>query len=235
MTIINPLKSVLQRNSEVFHPVVQFDPLTDRIIQLDLTAENKTLDSKILEDTGLFSAFIENFLSENQAVYAIGGYDELRTMYSRSRVFDEERPGDEPRRLHLGVDIWGKAGTTVFCPLGGMVHSFAMNNADGDYGATLILLHQLEGISFYTLYGHISEADLFVSPGDYINHGQEMAHFGTAAENGNWPPHLHFQVIMDMELREGDYPGVCRYTEREKFLSNCPDPDLIMQLFRFIK
>jgi len=123
----------------------------------------------------------------------------------------------------------------VFCPLGGMVHSFAMNNADGDYGATLILLHQLEGISFYTLYGHISEADLCVSQGDYINHGQEMAHFGTAAENGNWPPHLHFQVIMDMELREGDYPGVCGYTEREKFLSNCPDPDLILQLFRFIK
>ncbi|MGL6266351.1 MAG: peptidoglycan DD-metalloendopeptidase family protein, partial [Chitinophagaceae bacterium] len=130
MTIINPLKSVLQRNSEVFHPVVDFDPLTNRIIQLDLTAGNKALDSKILEDTVLFSAFIENFLSEKQAIYAIGGYDELRTMYSKSRVFDEERPGDEPRRLHLGVDIWGKAGTTVFCPLGGMVHSFAMNNAD---------------------------------------------------------------------------------------------------------
>ncbi len=233
MTIINPLKSVLQRNSEVFHPVVHFDSLSERIIHLDLTAENKTLDPKILEDTDLFSVFIENFLTENQAAYAIGGYDELRTMYSRSRVFDEERAGDEPRRLHLGIDIWGKAGTTVFCPLGGMVHSFAMNNADGDYGATLILLHQLEGISFYTLYGHISEADLMVSAGDYINHGQEMAHFGNVTENGNWPPHLHFQVIMDMELREGDFPGVCRYSEREKYLANCPDPDLILQLFRF--
>jgi peptidoglycan LD-endopeptidase LytH len=234
MTIINPLKAILQRNSEVFHPVVPFDAESDRIITLDLTAGNKELLPEILEDTVLFTRFIDQYLSDNQAIYAIGGYGELRTMYSRSRVFDEGRPGDEPRRLHLGIDIWGQAGTKVFCPLGGMVHSSAMNNADGDYGATLILLHQLEGISFYTLYGHISESDLRVSPGDYINHGQEMAHFGTALENGNWPPHLHFQLIIDMELREGDYPGVCRYSEREKYLSNCPDPDLILQMFRFI-
>ncbi len=231
----NPLKAILQRNSEVFHPVVPFNSFLDRIIALDLTAANKDLLPEMLADTGLFTAYIEQYLSDNQAIYAIGGYGELRTMYSRSRVFDEGRPGDEPRRLHLGIDIWGPAGTKVFCPLGGMVHSFAMNNADGDYGATLILLHQLEGVSFYTLYGHISEADLRVSPGEYINHGQEMAHFGTPKENGNWPPHLHFQLIMDMELREGDYPGVCRYSEREKYLSNCPDPDLILQLFRFIK
>jgi murein DD-endopeptidase MepM/ murein hydrolase activator NlpD len=178
---------------------------------------------------------MENYLSEYQARYAIGGYGELRTMYSRSHVFDAGHPGEETRRLHLGMDIWGMAGTTVFCPVGGMVHSFAMNNADGDYGATLILLHQLEGVSFYTLYGHISEADLSLSPGDYVNHGQELAHFGEQKENGNWPPHLHFQVIMDMELREGDYPGVCRYSERDKYLSNCPDPDLILQLNRFIK
>jgi murein DD-endopeptidase MepM/ murein hydrolase activator NlpD len=235
MTMINPLKSVLQRNSDVFHPVVLFDAYSDRIVQLDLSAQNKDLHPNILEDTGLFSTFIEGFLSTNQAIYAIGGYDELRTMYSRSSVFNGERPGEEPRRLHLGVDIWGKEGTKVFCPLGGMVHSFAMNNADGDYGATLILLHQLEGISFYTLYGHISEADLSVSPGEYINHGQELAHFGTVAENGNWPPHLHFQVIMDMELKEGDYPGVCKHSEREKYIANCPDPDLILQLYRFIK
>lgn len=235
MAMNNPLKAILQRNSEVFHPVVPFNSFLDRIIALDLTAANKDLLPEMLADTGLFTAYIEQYLSDNQAIYAIGGYGELRTMYSRSRVFDEGRPGDEPRRLHLGIDIWGPAGTKVFCPLGGMVHSFAMNNADGDYGATLILLHQLEGVSFYTLYGHISEADLRVSPGEYINHGQEMAHFGTPKENGNWPPHLHFQLIMDMELREGDYPGVCRYSEREKYLSNCPDPDLILQLFRFIK
>jgi peptidoglycan LD-endopeptidase LytH len=235
MTAAIQLIQALKKNAIVYHPIVPFDPFTDRLVPLDLTAGNSSLTESIVSDTMVFSQYMDNYLSENQALYAIGGYAELRTMYSRSNVFDAGHMGEEPRRFHLGIDIWGKAGTTVFCPIGGMVHSYAMNNADGDYGATLILLHQLEGISFYTLYGHLSESDLSLPQGAYVNHGQELAHFGTPAENGNWPPHLHFQVIMDMELREGDYPGVCRYSDREKYLTNCPDPDLILQLNRFIK
>ncbi len=66
----------------------------------------------------------------------------------------------EPRRLHLGLDIWGKAGTEIYAPMAGTVHSFAFNNNFGDYGATIILKHELEDFSFYTLYGHLSLADL---------------------------------------------------------------------------
>ena len=234
MRAINSLIQVLKKNKEVYHPVVSFDPEADRIVSLDLTSANKELSEEIINRTDLFSAFIQNHLSAHRARYAVGGYGELRTMYSRSKVFDSGHSDEEPRRLHLGVDIWGDAGTTVFCPLGGMVHSVAMNQADGDYGATIILLHQLEGISFYSLYGHLSESDLSISPGAYINHGQVLAHFGEPRENGNWPPHLHFQVIMDMELKEGDYPGVCRFSEREKYMDNCPDPDLIINMNQFI-
>jgi murein DD-endopeptidase MepM/ murein hydrolase activator NlpD len=115
--------------------------------------------------------------------------------------------------------------------MGGMLHSFAYNHHDGDYGATMVLLHQLDGLAFYTLYGHLSLKDIQTfSAGQYIIFGQPIAHFGSPSENGNWPPHLHFQVILDMELKEGDYPGVCRWSEREKYFSNCPDPNLILQL-----
>ena len=166
----------------------------------------------------------------------IGGYGEHRTVYSRSRVFDPLKPGEEPRRLHLGVDIWGPAGTAVFAPIGGMIHSFAFNNYDGDYGATIIVLHQLEGFPFYTLYGHLSLADIkFLTEGQYVIRGQEIGHFGEPKENGNWPPHLHFQIIFDLGVYKGDYPGVCRFSEKEKYLNICPDPDLILNLNRYIK
>ncbi|MEP6913389.1 MAG: response regulator, partial [bacterium] len=46
--------------------------------------------------------------------------------------------------------------------------------------------------------------------------------------NGDWPPHLHFQIIEDMRVHEGDYPGVCSISERAKYLNNCPNPDLIL-------
>ena len=142
----------------------------------------------------------------------------------------------EPRRLHLGVDIWGSAGTPVFAPMGGMIHSFAFNNHFGDYGATLILLHQLDGFPFYTLYGHLCLKDIEnISTGQYLTRGQEIAHFGLPHENGHWPPHLHFQIIIDIGLYEGDYPGVCRYSEREYYLNNCPDPDVMLRMNRFLK
>ena len=97
------------------------------------------------------------------------------------------------------------------------------------------MLHQLDGIPFYTLYGHVSKRDIdSLAPGQYINRGQELAHFGAPVENGQWPPHLHFQLISDLGLNEGDYPGVVRYSKREQWLTNCPDPDLILQLDKFL-
>ena len=63
--------------------------------------------------------------------------------------------------------------------MGGMVHSFNYNNNFGDYGATIILLHQLDGLPFYTLYGHLSLRDIdHLSEGQYVIRGEEIAHFG---------------------------------------------------------
>jgi len=58
--------------------------------------------------------------------------------------------------------------------------------------------------------------------------------FGMRFENGNWPPHLHFQIIIDIGNWQGDYPGVCKFSERERWLQNCPDPDIILQLKQYL-
>jgi murein DD-endopeptidase MepM/ murein hydrolase activator NlpD len=150
-------------------------------------------------------------------------------------VFDAEKPGAEPRRLHLGIDIWGKPHTAVMAPLAGIVHSFAFNNNFGDYGVTIILTHILDDITYYTLYGHLSLNDIKnLREGERIEKGDVFAEFGLPMENGHWPPHLHFQIIIDLENYKGDYPGVCKYSEREKYLSNCPDPDLILQMNQYL-
>ena len=117
-----------------------------------------------------------------------------------------------------------------------MVHSFAFNDGFGDYGATIIIQHQLDTVVFHTLYGHVSLVDLAqLQAGKYISRGEPIAHFGEPSENGWWPPHLHFQVIGDMELKEGDYPGVCTLAERERYIRNCPDPDLVLNMMKFVK
>lgn len=225
--------SILNKNKHSFHPVVSFDAANDRLLKMDFTDANNALTKEVIEDVAKFDAYVQEQLLAANALYGIGGYAEHRTVYSRSNVFDAP-DGGEPRRLHLGTDIWGKAGTPVFAPLGGMVHSFKFNEAYGDYGATIILLHQLEGMAFYTLYGHMSLKDLALTEGQYINRGQVFAHFGEPHENGHWPPHLHFQIIIDIELKEGDYPGVCRLSDKDFYLKNCPDADLILQMNQYI-
>lgn len=227
--------NIFTRNQSSFYPVIHFDTAKDKLMKFDLTASNKDLTADIVEDTISFTAYIESKLKSARCKWGIGGYAEHRTLYTRSRVFDARHALDEPRRLHLGTDIWGPAGTPVFAPLGGMVHGFAFNDHFGDYDATIILLHQLDGFAFYTLYGHMSLRDIQnLNEGGYIIRGQEIGHFGEPNENGHWPPHLHFQIIFDIGMNRGDYPGVCKYAEREKYLANCPDPDLILQMNRYI-
>jgi peptidoglycan LD-endopeptidase LytH len=227
--------NLLRKYQAVYHPIVPFNAATDKLLLMDFTVTNASLTAELLEDTEKFSEYITTQLQQSGNRYGIGGYNENRTVYSRSKHFDT-MDGTEPRRLHLGIDIWGAAGTPIFAPMGGMVHSFAFNNHFGDYGATIVLLHQLDGVGFYTLYGHLSLKDIAVlNEGQYINRGEEFAHFGMPPENGHWPPHLHFQVIQDMHLKEGDYPGVCKMSEREKYLANCPDPDLMLNMMRYAK
>lgn len=207
--------------------VVDFDPKKDRIVELDLSIGNTDLNQENLSSTFLLGDYINKKLKQKQARFGIGGYLEHRNIYSRSAVFDSD---EEPRRLHLGVDIWGAYNTQVYCPVDAVIHSFAFNNNYGDYGATIILEHRINGHLFYSLYGHLCKKNIEnIKIGDKIKAGSAFANFGNALENGDWPPHLHFQLIWDMEGKMGDYYGVAKVSEKHKFESLCPNPMLILQ------
>lgn len=222
---------LLQQYGASSHKVVPYRE-DDRFLLLDLTEANSALQTDMLHDTDAFSEYIRLKREAAGVLYGIGGYNELRTVYSRSAVFGKD--GEEMRRLHLGIDIWGEAGTPVYAPLEATVHSFACNDAFGDYGSTLVLQHERDGQLFHTLYGHLSLHSIQdLREGQDMEKGQWIGSFGNAEENGGWPPHLHFQVIADMEGKKGDYPGVCRFSERMRYLRNCPDPDQILNMMRF--
>lgn len=229
------ITGIIKKHQDAFQPVVPFDPVKDKLLKLDFTESNTTLSDTILQDTARFNVYIHDCLSAANARYGIGGYAEYRTVYRVSRLFDASGPDEEPRRLHLGLDIWGKPYTKVMAPMDGIVHSFAFNNSFGNYGVTVILSHVLENSCFYTLYGHLSLNSIKnMQEGDVMNAGDVFAEFGIPAENGHWPPHLHFQVIIDIGDYRGDYPGVCRYSEKEMYLRNSPDPDMIVQMNQYL-
>jgi peptidoglycan LD-endopeptidase LytH len=216
-----------------FSPVVPYAE-QDKLLPFDFTEANTELSDGVLTDTNLFMHYINEKLQAAGAKYGIGGYGEHRTIYSRSHLFNAP-DGEEPRRLHLGLDIWGKPHTKVMAPLDGIVHSFAFHTGLGDYGGVIILSHHLADFSFYTLYGHLSLNSLKnLYEGQHVIAGDVFSEFGLPFENGQWPPHLHFQIILDIQGNKGDYPGVCKYSEKEFYMNNCPNPDTILGLMKNI-
>ncbi len=223
------LSALLTRNRAIFQPVLPAYPLSSAgVAPLDFTAANPLLaHPERLRDTAAFDALVQQMLAEQHATAGIGGYLENRVIYRRSPHFDA---AVEPRSLHLGVDVWVPAGTPVAAPLAGVVHSLADNNNFGDYGPTVILQHELEGVTFFSLYGHLTRTDLPpLHAGQPVATGQVFAHVGPYPENGDWPPHLHFQLMADMQGRQGDFPGVAALREREYWATLCPDPMLVLK------
>lgn len=187
-------------------------------VALDLSAKNTELNSSIYGDTAAFCDYISAKLAGK---IGYGGYLEHRVVYESHENF--ATAAADFRNIHLGVDFWTTAGTSVYAPLTGIVHSFQVNPGSGNYGPTIILYHPAENI--YSLYGHLASEDLVaLEVGEPVVAGQLLCHLGKPEENGGWPPHLHFQLIRDMQGMLGDYPGVCSQRDVAFYANNCPDP-----------
>jgi murein DD-endopeptidase MepM/ murein hydrolase activator NlpD len=196
---------------------------------LDLSISNIALSKLDMDDAVVFENFIEDHLAQKNAKVGYGGYNEERNLYKRSVVFNDSKT--EERNIHIGLDLWIKAGTKLLAAVDGKVHSFKNNTDLGDYGPTIILEHTIENQIFYTLYGHLSlESIDNLEIGTFFSKGQQLATLGDASVNGNYAPHLHFQIIKDIEGNFGDYPGVCSKSKREFYLQNCPDPNLLLKI-----
>ena len=221
------IRDVLTNHRDDIAPLMKLDVSQEAIVEMDFTENNGLLKDLDVSNTDEFNRYIEQQL-DNFMRIGIGGYGEDRFIYRRSTLFDGEK---EPRSIHLGIDIWVPAGTRVYAPLDARVHSFDYNDQFGDYGGTIILEHCLEDVTFYTLYGHLSAGSLDgLSKDQDISKGSAFATIGAPEENGQWPPHLHFQLISDMLGMEGDFYGVAPPSEKEFFMELCPDPRLLLVL-----
>lgn len=213
------LKQNLTASAAMFNP-----PLTkSNCVGMDLSSSSQEFSD--LAEGELDQAILQR-LSAAGAIAGIGGYLENRSLYQDTELFQ----GDSERCIHIGVDVFMPAGTPIHTPFDAEVQSFANRQVSGDYGPVIILRHELDGFEFHSLYGHLSESSLDgLSCGKEISAGEAVAEIGARPANGNWPPHLHFQLIRDMQGCYGDYPGVVRLADLEFFKSNCPDPiDLLL-------
>lgn len=237
MTKYDKLKKILINIKDI--QVVPYNLNEEKLVIFDFTENNHELNKIDVGDVKAFSKYVFEKLEQENSSIGIGQYNENRTIYNKSEIFgissgaggQDSRIESERRTVHLGLDIWTNAGTDIFSALDGTIHSFQDNNAFGDYGPTIITAHTLEGVTFYCLYGHLSRSSLRgIKMGQTISSGQTLGQIGCEHENGHWPPHLHFEIIADLEGKEGDFPGVCAPRNTEKYLEICPDPNLLLKI-----
>ncbi|MDX1406844.1 MAG: aminotransferase class III-fold pyridoxal phosphate-dependent enzyme, partial [Saprospiraceae bacterium] len=171
-------------------------------------------------------------MTREGASVGIGRYNEPRPVYTTPEYAVPANDGHFMRTIHIGLDVFMPAGTPLFAPLDGVVEVIVNNQGDKEYGPLLIVIHDVDkDIVFYTLYGHLSLATLDRwRPGDQVRKGQQIAEIGPFPENGNWVPHVHFQVLTDLLGYTDDYPGVAAPEHRAVWMSLCPDPNLMLDI-----
>jgi len=203
---------------------------TDRYVPIVLSDKNNDLLKFEISSSLEWKKYIKLFLEDKNATIAFGGYLEKRNIYDRSKYF-KCLAENKRRNIHLGMDFWCKEGTKVLAVLDGEIHSFKNNNNYGDYGPTIILKHKIKEEVFYTLYGHLSLLSIEnLKIGDFFLKGSVIGYLGNSLINGDYAPHLHFQIIKDLENNYGDYPGVSSKENIEFYSRNCPNPNLLLKL-----
>lgn len=203
---------------------------TKDYIAIDLSKQNKDLQLFDVSSSKAWEIYINNYLENSNKKVAYGGYLEHRNLYERSAYFSSIVEEDQ-RNIHLGLDLWCPSETDILAAFDGKVHSFKDNTNFGDYGPTIILEHTIDNYKFYTLYGHLSRASIKnIKVGQNVKQGDVIAQLGDAKVNGDYAPHLHFQIIKDLQGKIGDYPGVCSAKNLEFYIQNTIDPKLILGL-----
>ena len=187
-------------------------PKTDYSPVVDMPANSPFFDFSIGKITDVMA----------DATTGIGKYNERR-----QDVYSDFFHGE--RNIHVGVDLFMPAGTTVKAFSKGEIFMTAYNSALGDYGYTIICKHKLhDGREIYALYGHLSSGSTSHKlTGQTISQGETIGWIGDESENGGWPPHVHFQLSWEAP-ETCDMPGVVAQEDLPEALQLYPDPASIL-------
>ncbi|MFQ6021117.1 MAG: aminotransferase class III-fold pyridoxal phosphate-dependent enzyme [Acidiferrobacterales bacterium] len=221
----------LEQNRHRFANVCRFD-LKDHskltVIKLGVDSGAMSPPDERFASTAEFAQHISASIRSAGAEVGVGRYLERRTVY-KSEHF-EITGSTEQRDVHLGIDLSLPAGEPIYAPLPGVVEALANNKDRYDFGPIVIVCHEIgDGTPFWTLYGHLSAASLDrLKVGQPIEQGGLLGWVGDYPHNGDWPPHLHFQVLTTLLDMGTGVHGVAALSQLDVWESISPDPNLVL-------
>lgn len=214
-------------------PLLDPAPAPGDVTLLDLSVGSPLLGADPADlETARLSRIVDDAMARAGAWVGIGRWDEARPIYLGPAFTRGDHAIDEHRTIHLGVDVFVPAGVDLHTPLDGVVEALADNGSAKDYGPVVLLRHEpADGPRFWTLWGHLDPEVLErLSPGRTLAAGERVARVGAPPRNGDWPPHLHLQLVVDPLDLGHDVPGVAPPRERSTWQAWFPDPSVLCGL-----
>lgn len=177
----------------LFDDYIKGDPLV-----FDFSSDNPETLTYDPTDFNGFNKKIFDKLNDSPHSWGIGKYLEER----KSLLRHYPNIINEKRYYHLGLDIIVPYNTPMYSPLEGIVYRIGKETAIGNYGGYLMLKHDINGVVFYSFYGHLKTPHV-VKIGDTITSGQLIAHIGEESDSGGWFCHTHLQIITQDAVNDG--------------------------------
>ncbi|MHA1910779.1 MAG: aminotransferase class III-fold pyridoxal phosphate-dependent enzyme [Candidatus Kariarchaeaceae archaeon] len=180
----------------------------------------------------LISMISEKINSEDRQT-AIGLYRENRLLWNSKETLSQSNIGQEPNSVHLGMDLFAEPKTVVRAPLDGEVIFCGISSTIAGERPTIVLEHKIGGINdptFYTVYACLYNETMAIEIGQKVQAGDKIGEIGTLEENGGTPPHLHFQICLDVFDDPSVISPYCCPGNKEVWLNISPDPNLILNI-----
>lgn len=174
-----------QKHTEASTPVAIADPELKKVLPLAFV-DTKTEDTQPSEDISMFATpFVEqtahistNKPASTEKVMPIASDD----VVGISTFFT---------RFHPGIDLRAPVGTPIRAILPGVVNEVGFEK--GGYGKYIVLVHHVNGKTYFSLYAHMKETK--VSVGDDVNSGTVIGEVGLTGHTTG--AHLHFEIHTD--------------------------------------
>ena len=188
----------LDRNGHRFQPVFRKPMTTANLTVLDLTAggPNDNLSMAALYDEAALASYAHRPIRRGPRRLPFGGV--------------RDRRPEERRTIHVGIDLFAPAAKAVLAPLEAVVAQIGCDLVPRVSGAS-----SCSSTAPTTTFpsGPCSVTSRppsaqHLAVGQRVPAGEVIARLGRPDENGEWPPHLHFQVMTDLceWRRRRDHP-----------------------------
>lgn len=203
------------------------DKLKGAGVFVSLADGSEVFEKIDINDQKALQAYADDLMSEANTNWAVSDFGENRKfMFSE---LGHLQMVEEGRFFHLGLDIWAPVGFELFAPLAGEIVVSEYEAGAGNYGGMVVVKHEVEKQTFYTVYGHLNKDKLPVL--GLIQKADRIGFLGEMDSNGGYFYHVHLQVLTEVGFKKGfTNKGYATLEDFQKIEKYCLDPRFLFKI-----